>query len=84
MDIVKSDENGLYHIGDMMLTKDQLNQHFGARYVHYQARGNESYRWPNGVIPYDFSPDISKRNRKFIRRAIQDMNNKLAGCIKIR
>ena len=81
---MKSDENGLYHIGDMMLTKDQLNQLFGPGIVELQARGNESYRWPNGIIPYDFSPIISKKDRKFIRNAIQDMNNKLAGCIKIR
>ena len=82
---MKSDENGLYHIGDMMLTKDQLNQLFGGlSYVPLQARGNESYRWPNGIIPYDFSPIISKKDRKLIRNAIQDMNNKLAGCVYIR
>ena len=81
---MKSDENGLYNIGDMMLTKDQVNQLFGPGIVELQARRNESYRWPNGIIPYDFSPIISKKDRKFIRNAIQDMNNKLAGCIKIR
>ena len=64
----------------MMLTKDQLEQSFDP----VQAKANESYRWPDGIVPYAFSPNIKEKYRKIIRKAIQDMNNKLAGCVKIR
>ena len=82
---IAPDENGFYLIDDVMLTKEQLKLfRFNPQSVTVQAIEYEQFRWPNGVVPYVFSANVTKDKRKIIRDRIQDMNNRLAGCIRIR
>ena len=82
---IAPDENGFYLIDDVMLTKEQLKLfRFNPQSVTVQAIAYEQFRWPNGVVPYVFSANVTKDKRKIIRESIQDMNNRLAGCVKIK
>ena len=81
---MEPDQNGFYPIGDMMLTKHQLKKLLKPQFVAIQAIEKVEFRWPNGVVPYEFSDNVDKDRRKFIREKIRDLNNRLAGCIRIR
>ena len=80
---MEPDKNGFYQIDDMMLTKDQLKLLFNPPSFQMQAVAYFGYRWPDGDIPYEFSADVPEDKRKIIREQIQDMNNKLSGCVRI-
>ena len=81
---MEPDENGFYLIDDMMLTKNQLKILFAPQSVTVQAIEYDDSRWPNGIVPYEFSDNVTKDRRKIIRKSIRDMNNRLAGCVRIR
>ena len=44
----------------------------------------EKYRWPNGELPYRISSSLSSGNKKKVENAINEFNQKLGGCIRIR
>ena len=84
------DEDCLYAIGDMILSKTQLNEALGL-----STRSGISgayYRWPDGIIPYKFHPFFSRDSYKggpndadkyTVKKAIQRFNNEMKGCLEI-
>ena len=57
------DEDGNYVIGDMILNPEQFNYAYGKAddgEVVQSGINGERYRWPGGVVPYEFSRGISK------------------------
>ncbi|OWA50389.1 putative Zinc metalloproteinase nas-14 [Hypsibius exemplaris] len=41
---------------------------------------DEAYRWPDGVVPYQFSTALSERQRLAVREAMSEMENRT--CVK--
>ena len=85
------DENGFYTIGDMMLSKKQTLEYFGLQTNKSKFLGgrsghwNEDYRWPNGIMPYQFSNEFpfSKEDRTLVLDSINEFNHEMEGCLKI-
>ena len=80
------DENCLYTIGDMILSKNQLNEALGLS--TRSGISGAHYRWPNGIIPYKFHPYFSQwglddADKGTVQRAIQRFNNEMEGCLQI-
>ena len=45
---IEPDENGIYHIGDMLLQPDQFQERFGEGGAPLSGIDGDKYRWPNG------------------------------------
>ena len=82
------DENGNYQLDDMMLNTVQFKLNFGSEEekadLNRQAIAYNFFRWPNGILPFQFSSEVSSSNRRYIREVIADFNTALSGCIRIK
>ena len=76
-----SNEKGKIVIDDMILTKEQAMSYFGIQ----SGKQNESYRWPNGILPYSFDPmyPFSPYQKVAILHWISEFNKEFHGCLKI-
>ena len=76
-----SNEKGNFVVDDMILTKEQAMSYFGIR----SGKQNESYRWPNGILPYDFNPmyPFTPLEKDAIFHWIDKFNKEMKGCLKI-
>ena len=89
---ITPDENGHYIMDDMYLNVHQYAQFTDDPTVHELARQAvtpRTDRWPkgfgvNGEIPYTFAEPFDSRHKKRIEAAIEDFNNLLKGCLRIR
>ena len=81
------DENGNYQLDDMMLNTVQFKLNFGSEEekadLNRQAIAYNFFRWPNGILPFQFSSEVSSSNRRYIKEVIADFNTALSGCIQI-
>ena len=81
------DEDGLYHVGDILYDEARFKQIFGnktERLMNRNAIANPKYRWPNGEVPFIFSDEVSKEAREEIRHYVSKFNKDLTGCVNIK
>ena len=81
------DEDGLYHVGDILYDEARFKQIFGNetdRLMNRNAIADPKYRWPNGELPFIFTDQVSDEARVDIRKYVSDLNKQLAGCLKIK
>ena len=81
------DEDGLYHVGDILYDEARFKQIFGnetERLMNRNAIADPKYRWPKGELPFIFTDQVSDEARVDIRKYVSDLNKQLAGCLKIK
>ena len=81
------DEDGLYHVGDILYDEARFKQIFGnetERLMNRNAIADPKYCWPNGELPFIFTDQVSDEARVDIRKYVSDLNKQLAGCLKIK
>ena len=81
------DENGLYHVGDILYDEARFKQIYGnatERLMNRNAIADSKYRWPNGEVPYIFTDQVSEDAREEIRYATSRFNKDMAGCVNIK
>ena len=81
------DEDGLYHVGDILYDKARFKQIYGnetERHMNRNAMADSRYRWPNGEVPYIFTDQVSEDAREEIRHTISRFNKDMAGCVSIK
>ena len=83
------DENGFYHIDDMILTREQLTRFYGfpvSKFRFRSGRKESYYRWKDGIVPYeiDATSNYSNQQKRSIRRSVKKFNNIMEGCVNIR
>ena len=81
------DEDGLYHVGDILYDEARFKQIYGnktERLMNRNAIADPKYRWPNGELPFIFTDQVSDEARVDIRKYVSDLNKQLAGCLKIK
>ena len=76
-------ENGHYRIDDMVFTEGQYKYHFGNEEEQRQALASATSRWTNKMMPYAFDNSVSYSNMNKVRVALKELNNALAGCLKV-
>ena len=89
---ITPDENGHYIMDDMYLNVFQYAQFTDDTAVHELARQAielKTDRWPagegvKGEIPYTFAEPVDSGHKKRIEDAIEDFNNLMSGCLRIR
>jgi len=89
---ITPDENGYYIMDDMYLNVFQYAQFTDDPAVHELARQAikpRTNRWPagfgvRGEIPYTFAEPIRSSDKEEIEAAIEDFNNQMTGCLRIR
>merc|ERR1712110_261363 len=78
------DENCMYHVGDMILTQEELLEAYGD--TTRNGINDARYRWPGNSLPYEFDRNdigYGSNEEKFIKRVIKRFNIDLEGCLKI-
>ena len=81
------DEDGLYHVGDILYDEARFKQIFGnktERLMNRNALANPRYRWPNSEVPFIFSDEVSNEAREEIRHYVSKFNKVLNGCVNIK
>ena len=81
------DEDGLYHVGDILYDEARFKQIFGnetERIMNRNAIADPKYRWPNGEVPFIFSEEVTDEARVDIRKYVSDLNKQLAECLSIK
>ena len=81
------DEDGLYHVGDILYDEARFKQIYGnktERLMNRNAIADSKYRWPNGEVPYIFTDQVSEDAREEIRYATSRFNKDMAGCVNIK
>ena len=81
------DEDGLYHVGDILYDEARFKQIYGnktEKLMNRNAIADPKYRWPNGELPFIFSDQVSDDAREEIRHYVSRFNKDLAGCVKIK
>ena len=81
------DEDGLYHVGDILYDEARFKQIFGnetERLMNRNAIADPKYRWPNGELPFIFTDQVSDEARVDIRKYVSDLNKQLTGCLIIK
>ena len=81
------DEDGLYHVGDILYDEARFKQIFGnetERIMNRNAIADPKYRWPNGELPFIFTDQVSESAREEIRHYISRFNKDMAGCVNIK
>ena len=73
-------DEGFYRVDDMFLDDAQYRANFGTD-EERQAIPDESYRWPNGVVPFVQEGSVPSDRKQKIRDAIAVMNKALVNCI---
>ena len=80
MDMPERNDEGYYRVDDMFLDDAQYRANFGTD-EERQAIPDESYRWPNGVVPFVQEGSVPSDRKQKIRDAIAVMNKALVNCI---
>ena len=80
MDMPERNDEGFYRVDDMFLDDAQYRANFGTD-EERQAIPDESYRWPNGVVPFVQEGSVPSDRKQKIRDAIAVMNKALVNCI---
>ena len=73
-------------LDDMQLDENQFKFFYGTDEERSEA-AKVSYwhnRWPNGVIPYNFSSEISPYDQKAIEGSLEIFNAEFKGCLSTR
>ena len=86
-DWFNADRNGHYHIDDMRYDENQFKLFFGNQEERESVRNvipGNSYRWPNGTLPYKFSSDVTAGNQQTIRNCMNSFNANFQGCLNVR
>ena len=81
------DEDGLYHVGDILYDEARFKQIFGnetERLMNRNAIADPKYRWPKGELPFIFTDQVSDEARVDIRKYVSDLNKQLTGCLIIK
>ena len=65
-----------------MLTKAQHELMFGNGTL--DRSGKPSWKWPNGIVPYEMSPHFNAVQKSQILKGIAYLNENLKGCVEIR
>ena len=81
------DEDGLYHVGDILYDEARFKQIYGnetEQLMNRNAIADSKYRWPNGEVPYIFTDQVSEDAREEIRYATSRFNKDMAGCVNIK
>ena len=81
------DEDGLYHVGDILYDEARFKQIYGnktERLMNRNAIADPKYRWPNGELPFIFTDQVSESAREEIRHYISRFNKDMAGCVNIK
>ena len=81
------DEDGLFHVGDILYDEARFKQIFGnktERFMNRNALANPRYRWPNGEVPFIFSDEVSNEAREEIRHYVSKFNKDMTGCVNIK
>merc|ERR1719245_568221 len=81
MDMPERNDEGFYRVDDMFLDDAQYRANFGTD-EERQAIPDESYRWPNGIVPFVQEGSVPSDRKQKIRDAIAVMNKALVNCIK--
>ena len=55
------DEEGNFVVGDMVLSPEQFDYEFGDDPSVNSGIAGERFRWPGGVVPYQFERGICKQ-----------------------
>ena len=79
-DMPERNDEGFYRVDDMFLDDAQYRANFGTD-EERQAIPDESYRWPNGVVPFVQEGSVPSDRKQKIRDAIAVMNKALVNCI---
>ena len=81
------DENGFYHIDDMLLNEFQFKQQFGStEEENAQTRNaiaDEMLKWPNGQLKFFFMDSVTDAQKQQVRSAYTKFNSIFEGCLKI-
>ena len=81
------DEDGLYHVGDVLYDEARFKQIYGnetERLMNRNAIADPKYRWPNGELPFIFTDQVSENAREEIRHYISRFNKDMGGCVNIK
>ena len=80
------DSDGYYMVDDMQLDEHQFKLLFGTDEERSGAGkiGFWVKRWPNGVVPYKFSSQISSHDRNAIEGSLEIFNTEFKGCLSTR
>ena len=75
--------------GDIMFTKDQMNRVINnvpgcsnKRRGGRAAKNKQEYKWPGGLVTYEFSSEICEGEKAKIRNALQQLQAKLDSCVR--
>ena len=81
------DDNGFYHIDDMLLNEFQFKQQFGSTEEETaqtrNAIANEMLKWPNGELKFFFMDSVTDTQKQQVRSAYAKFNSIFEGCLKI-
>ena len=76
---------GYHQFTDMILDDAQYRLHLG---LDTEADRNaiigDHYRWPEGVIPYEFDSSVDGIMKERIEYYVEKFNAQMNGCLKIR
>ena len=81
------DEDGLYHVGDILYDEPRFKQIFGTkeeRIMNRNALSDPKYRWPKGVLSFVFTEDVGEEARSEIRKYVTKFNDVMKGCVNIK
>ena len=81
--VPKITEDGHYQVDDMVFLEGQYQYHYGDEEEQRQAIGSATSRWTNKMMPYAFDYSVSSSNKNKVRVALKELNNALAGCLKV-
>ena len=78
--------------GDIILTEEQKEELEGAvieddateetEETQNNAKINPRYLWPQGVLRYEFSPQMKPDEKAMIRNTLKNLTSKLDSCIQ--
>merc|ERR1711974_223783 len=89
---IKPDENGMYTIGDVMVTAEELLWLFGTEGTDRNATPNPMALWPvtgnvpnvKGVMRFDFDSSVPRDLKLKIMPLIWRFNKEMKGCLAIK
>ena len=78
------DENCEYPVGDMVLSKNQMQEAFGEFEISDRSGINDAnFRWKENKLPYILDESIKSPNDKIVKQAITRFNKEMTDCLEI-
>merc|ERR1712217_422 len=78
------DADGLYYIDDLVMTEEQYQARYGDGSQALSGIRGSQYRWPDGVLSYQFDRSVNFRNQAQLRGVVKRFNDEFKGCIEMR